>query len=145
MMVSMRKQRRLDLSAGFSLIEISVVILIIGILAATVGPATYRWLVKGRETSTKSSLNSIAQGINAYHAEIGSYPKELKDLVEKPSGTAGKKWSLPYLEKGLPEDAWNHEFQYKLTPGEEHPYELYSYGPNGPDAPSEEHISVWNS
>lgn len=144
MILSMRKNRA-DLVQGFSLIEISVVILIMGILLATVGPATYRWLVKGKENSARASLNAISQAINNYHAEIGSYPKELKDLVEKPSGAAGKKWSLPYLEKGLPEDPWNNEFQYKVTPGAEHPYELYSFGPNGSDAPAEEYIDAWKS
>lgn len=145
MLFSIHKKRRLDLVQGFSLIEISVVILIMGILLATVGPATYRWLVKGRENSTRASLNAVAQAINNYHAEIGSYPKELKDLVEKPTGAAGKKWTLPYLEKGLPEDSWNNEFHYKVTPGAEHPYELYSFGANGPDAPAEEHIDAWKS
>ena len=66
-------------------------------------------------------------------------------MVEKPAGAAGKKWSLPYLEKGLPEDPWGNEFQYKVTPGGEHPYELYSFGANGPDAPSEEYIDAWKS
>lgn len=145
MLLSMRKKRA-DLVQGFSLIEISVVILIMGILLATVGPATYRWLVKGKENSARASLNAISQAVNNYHAEIGSYPKELKDLVEKPSGAAGKKWSLPYLEKGLPEDPWGNEFQYKVTPGAEHAYELYSFGDKGPDVATEEdYISVWKS
>jgi general secretion pathway protein G len=129
---------------GFSLIELVVVILIMGILMATVGPAAYRWLTSGRENSAKTSLNALAQAIDAFHGELGSYPKALEDLVKKPSGPLGERWTSPYLQKGkLPQDPWGNDFQYKLTPGTEHPYELYSYGPNGPDAPAEEHIDVW--
>lgn len=143
MLITLNHHKR-SLKEGFTLIELVVVILIMGILMATVGPAAYRWLVTGKENSAKTSLNALAQAIDAFHAEIGSYPKELKDLVEKPSGSLGKNWTTPYLQKGkLPEDPWNNEFQYKLTPGAEHPYELYSFGENGPDAPAEEHIDVW--
>jgi general secretion pathway protein G len=137
-------QKREHLQQGFSLIELVVVILILGILAATVGPAAFRYLTSGRENSAKTSLNALAQAIDAFHGELGSYPKTLEDLVKKPSGPLGDRWTSPYLAKGkLPKDPWGRDFEYKLTPGAEHPYDLYSYGANGEDAPAEEHIDVW--
>lgn len=145
-MIIAQKRRRIIASEGFSLIELVVVILILGILAAVVGPAVFRAVAPARTGAAKSSLRALSQAIDTYQAEIGAYPKALEDLVEKPSGAAGKKWTAPYLKgKSIPEDPWGEPFQYKITPGSQHPYELYSYGgPNGPDTPAEERIDVWN-
>lgn len=139
------KRCRLNsLQEGFSFIEIIVVVLIMGLLLATVGPAAYSWLAKGKVSTTKTSLNALSQAIDAFHAELGSYPKALEDLIKKPSGPLGKNWTNPYLQKtSVPQDGWNHPFNYKVTPGAEHPYELYSDGPHGDAGPEEEHISVW--
>jgi general secretion pathway protein G len=143
MLLTLNKKEK-HLQQGFTLIELVVVILILGILAATVGPAAFRYLTSGRENSAKTSLNALSSAIDAFHGELGSYPKKLEDLVEKPSGPLGQKWTSPYLQKGkLPQDPWGQDFQYKLTPGAAHPYELYSYGASGEDAPPEEWIDVW--
>ncbi len=120
---------------GFSLIEIMVVIMIIGILAAVVVPNAYRWVISGRENAAKASIRALENAIDAYHGEKGSYPKTLEDLINaKP----------PYLKKAeVPKDPWGNDFQYKPTPGADHPYELYSYGPEGEAAPAEDRLDVW--
>ncbi len=144
-MVATHNQKKWQTAEGFSFIELVVVILILGILAATVGPATFRWLTTGRENTAKTSVRALAQAIDLYHSELGSYPKELEDLVRKPeSGPASKKWTASYLKgSNVPEDPWGNSFQYKVTPGAEHPYELYSYGEAGEGAPEEGRIDAW--
>ena len=144
-MLIAHNKKRWHSAPGFTFIELVVVILILGILAATVGPLVFRWIAPARAGAAKASLKAMSQAIDAYQAEIGSYPKSLEDLIRKPEGAAGKKWTSPYLKgKDIPEDPWSSPYEYKVTPGGEHPYELYSYGPNGPDSPQEEHINAWD-
>lgn len=139
----MRIHTRRHLQAGFTFMELVVAILILGLLAAIAVPSYLRFAETARENTTKANLKTTKNNINLFHMEHGQYPTKLEDLVERPKGEAGKGWK-PYLEK-FPKDGWNSEFYYKVTPGGSHPYELYSYGTNGPEgSTSEEHISVWD-
>lgn len=139
-----RLHKRL-LAPGFSIMEILVVVLIIGILVSLVGPAGWRIYRMVQRQATTRTLNTLSHAIDAFQAELGSYPKQLEDLVERPQGPLGKKWKEPYLTKTkIPDDAWGRPYFYKVTPGGKHPYELYSYGPSGEDAPAEEYISAWD-
>lgn len=133
------------LTRGFSLMEILVVVLIIGILVSLVGPAGWRIYRMVQRQATTRTLNTLQQSIDSFQAELGAYPKQLEDLVERPQGSIGKKWREPYLTKTkIPDDAWGNPYFYKVTPGGKHPYELYSYGPGGENAPAEEYISAWD-
>jgi general secretion pathway protein G len=145
MAYSMRSEQRTHLlKEGFTFLELIVVVLILGILLGLVGPNAFRYYRQSQENSTRTQLNSIKTAIDLYKAEIGSYPKQLEDLIRPPSGAAGKKWKEKFLEKDrIPTDAWGNEFVYRITSGGDKPYELYSYGSGGPEAPTEEHISVW--
>jgi len=131
--------------AGFSLMEIMIAITILGLIMAMVGPALQNTLRKGKVRTAKSSLKGFQSAIEEYQMEVGQLPQTLKDLIKKPREGA-KKWDGPYLKKTdeIPEDPFNNPYVYKLTPGAKHPYELYSRGPNGADAPKEEWISVWD-
>jgi len=138
------QKRASILKEGFTFLELIVVVLILGILLGLVGPNAFRYYRQSQQNSTRTQLNSIKTALDLYKAEIGSYPKQLQDLIERPSGPAGKKWKEKFLEKErIPNDAWGNEFVYKLSSGGDKPYELYSYGSGGPEAPSEEYISVW--
>ncbi len=136
--------KRSNLQEGFSLIEIMVAVLIMGILAAVVGAGTTAYLRRAAVNSTTASLNALSQALDMYKSDTGYYPKSLEELVEAPKGAQGKKWQGPYLSKAkTPQDGWKHDFYYKVTPGAKHPYDLHSYGPNGEESPEEEHLSVW--
>lgn len=138
----MKRLRRM-LRPGYSLMEIVIVLAIIGILLGVGVPMLMNRLDESRKSTAKLTLHGYKQAINTFYADTGSYPQELQDLMEKPSDERiAAKWASPYMEK-LSDDPWNHELHYERTPGGEHPYDLYSYGPNGEDAPEEEHISVW--
>lgn len=132
--------------AGFSLMEIMIAVTILGLVMAMVGPALQNTLKKGKIRTTKSTMRSFKDAIASYQMEVGQLPQTLKDLIKKPrEERAAKKWEGPYIEKeDIPEDPWGENFVYKLTPGSKHPYEMYSRGPNGAEAPKEEWISVWD-
>jgi general secretion pathway protein G len=116
------------LQSGMTFIELTIMILIIGILLAVVVPNANRWLGRGKEQATKSSLQVINNAVQEYQADTGQYPQSLEDLMHKPQDLSG--WNGAYIKgKTLPHDGWNQEFVYKVNPrGTQPPFELYSYG-----------------
>lgn len=139
MVISKRK-----MVPGFSLLEIVIAIALIALIVAVAGPRFYRTLAGGKKRATDSALKAAEQSIELFHADTSAYPSRLEDLVEKPADQKlSKNWEGPYITK-LPKDGWNNELVYQLNPkGSEHPYELYSWGPNGEGSPKEEWRSVW--
>ncbi len=136
---------------GFTLAEMMVVIAIIGIIMALVGPGIYSALKKAEIGSAKTLLKNIKSGVTRYQMDIHQWPAKLIDLVKKPKNLderLSKKWSGPYVgEQGIKEvplDPWDGKIEYKLTPNTSHPYELWSYGPNGKGSLKEEWINVWD-
>lgn len=143
-MLHRKIDKQMTLKSGFSLIEIMAVLVIIGLVMGIAINRGLAALRTGRENSTRANLKATASAIDMYHMIIGNYPKQLEDLVEKPKGPEGAKWKEKFLDK-IKQDAWSHDFYYKVTPKDKHPYELYSYGPSGPDAAdASEHIIVWD-
>lgn len=135
--------------AGFTLIEILIGLAIVALLMFTVGPALFRRLDKARIDTTKTTLKGIQAAIGHYNLDLGRYPETLRDLVVKPDDEQLASQGIwPYLEgqggTQTPVDAWKNKFEYQLTPGGEHEYELFSYGPKGKGSPREQRISVWN-
>ena len=134
---------------GFSLMEIMIAVMILGLVGAMVGPAMFKYFANAKKTTTTSTLKSVQSAINMYKMEVGQYPSKLTDLVQQPRGDDknSKKWNGPYMgtedNPVLPEDGYGNELKYKLTPGGKHPYELYSFGENE-NSPKEEWISVWD-
>ena len=123
--------------SGFTLIELMIGIVIIGIL---VGGAMYTAMTvmeNAKRSATKSTIQIIKMSLMNYKQEKGEYPKTLQDLLA--SGI------LP--GKKLPQDGWEKKFVYRVTPGDDakHPYELFSYGPDGPKGLKASRIDVWTT
>ncbi len=133
---------------GFTLIEILIAIAIVGIMAGISIPAYQTYMKNARKTSANSTLKILQLSINQFNMITGQYPRALKDLVRKPTydERVAKKWPGPLLkQKKVPDDPWGNRYQYKLTPGQKHPYELYSYGSDaGRSTPKDEWISAWD-
>lgn len=133
---------------GFSLMEVMIAVMIIGLLTVAVGIPFMNMYKKSQVTTTRDRLRGVQQAVNAYHLELHVYPDSLRDLIRKPlnSEVAGR-WDGPYLQVSdgeLPEDAWDKALVYKkLKPGSQPPYELYSWGPNGEGSPASEWVNVW--
>jgi general secretion pathway protein G len=127
---------------GFSLMEIMIAVTIMGLIMAMVVPAVNNSLKKAKKRTAVSSLRNFKNAITEYHNETHQYPTKLRDLIKKPTGLKG--WEEPYLAfEEIPQDPWGQDFKYKVTQGGKHPYELYSWGPNGQGSPKDEWINVW--
>ena len=137
--------QRAALRQGFSLFEIIIAITIVAVMMAVVVPGIQQWRGRAKKRATESALRTIAMNIEQYKTDTGQYPNGLHDLLYKPNeDKVARRWEGPYLNKESDlEDGWKQEVVYEKTPGGEHPYELYSWGPNGEGSPEEEWINIW--
>ena len=117
---------------GFTLLELLVVIVIIGLLAAYVGPKYFSQLGKSEVTIAKAQIEAFEKSLDTYRLDVGRYPSTeegMAALMAAPP-TAGVKWNGPYLKKGVPQDPWGQPYQYR-SPGSKGEYEIVSLGRDG--------------
>lgn len=123
---------RLRRQAGFTLIELLVVIVIIGLLAALVGPKLFGRVGKGKLATAQAQIELFGAALDNFRLDVGRYPTSeegLKALLVKPGGL--ESWDGPYLKKQeIPADPWGQPYLYK-SPGEHGEYDLLSYGADG--------------
>ena len=118
-------------SGGFTLLELLVVIVIIGLLAAYVGPKYFAQLGKSETTVAKAQIESFEKALDTYRLDVGRYPtteEGLKALLTKPP--TATRWNGPYLKKDVPQDPWGQPYVYR-SPGAKGEYEILSYGRDG--------------
>lgn len=128
----LRSCNRSRRSAGFTLIELMVVLVIIGVLGALIVPNVLDRADDARVTAAKTDIGNIHQALKLYKLDNLRYPSTeqgLQALVTKPStGPAPANWK-PYLEK-LPQDPWGQPYQY-LQPGVKGEVDIFSFGADG--------------
>jgi len=113
---------------GFTLMELLLVLVIIGLLAALVGPSLYQRIKPAKQSVARAQIDNFATAIDSYYIDTGKFPSTqegLKALRAKPEGSA--KWSGPYLKKEIPNDPWDTPYVYR-SPGRSGGYEITSYG-----------------
>lgn len=118
-------------ASGFTLLELLVVMVIIGMLAGFVAPKFFAQIGKSQVKTARAQIDALEKSLDQYRLDVGHYPTNeqgLLALMERPAGEA--KWSGPYLKKAVPQDPWSNNYVYKF-PGEHGEYDLISYGKDG--------------
>jgi general secretion pathway protein G len=128
---SMKQIKRYS-EAGFTLLELLVVLGIIAMLAGIVGPQVMKHMGESKVKAAKVQIEDLAATLDMYKLDLGTYPTSeegLKALVESPD--SAKRWNGPYLRKSkIPLDPWNNEYKY-VSPGEHGKFDLLSLGADG--------------
>ena len=118
--------------AGFTLVEILVVITIIGLIMALVGPRVLNYLAESKVKAARIQVESFASSLDLFYLDAGRYPSTsegLGALAQRPGGV--ETWNGPYLRTGaVPNDPWGHPYVYR-SPGEHGAYDIVSYGADG--------------
>lgn len=131
-------------AAGFTLLELLVVMVIIGMLAGFVAPKFFAQIGKSEVKTARAQIDALEKALDQYRLDVGRYPATeagLAALNERPAAEA--KWSGPYLKKAVPLDPWGRPYAYK-HPGEHGEYDLVSYGKDGQPGGSGEAEDITN-
>ena len=116
---------------GFTLLELLVVIVIIGLLTSFVGPRYFSQVGKSEIKTARAQIDALDKALDQYRLDTGHYPAMdhgLGALVSRPPNEA--KWDGPYLRKAVPQDPWGNAYVYRI-PGQHGEYDLVSYGRDG--------------
>jgi general secretion pathway protein G len=127
---------------GFTLIELIVVVVILALLAAVVGPKIAGKLSQSKDKVTKIQITQLEGALQYYSFEVGRYPataEGLEALVRNPGNSEA--WKGPYLEKDLPKDPWGKPYVYRC-PGTHGDFDLFSLGADGAEG-TEDDICSW--
>lgn len=125
-----RSRRRHE--RGFTLVEILVVITIIGLIMALVGPRVLHYLTESKAKAAKIQIESLGSALDLFYLDVGRYPNSsegLRALVQRPGNLSS--WNGPYLKGGVvPGDPWGNAYVYR-SPGQHGTYDVMSYGADG--------------
>ncbi|MBL8500132.1 MAG: type II secretion system major pseudopilin GspG [Nitrosomonas sp.] len=130
-MVQLVGQQKAKAVRGFTLLELLVVMVIIGLLAAYVGPKYFSQVGKSEIKMAQAQIDALEKALHQYRLDVGSYPgteQGLTALVTRPNNEV--RWQGPYLSKLPPADPWGRPYVYKY-PGERSEFDLLSYGKDG--------------
>jgi general secretion pathway protein G len=116
---------------GFTLLELLVVMVIIGLLAGYVGPKLFGQIGKSEVKVARAQVEGLVKALDQYRIDVGRYPSTtqgLAALVTRPDSEP--KWSGPYLAKAVPMDPWGKPYIYR-SPGQHGDFDLLTFGPDG--------------
>ena len=135
---------RSRLAAGFTLLEILVVLVIIGLLAGLVGPRLLSQLDRAKVTTAETQVRMLKGALETMRLDLGRFPSAeegLQILVTPPvDGAMRPRWRGPYLDGQVPMDPWSSPYQYDPRGRDTNPFALYSFGPDGRSAPANAYI-----
>ena len=130
--------------AGFTLLELLVVMVIIGLLAGYVGPKYFAQIGKSETKSARAQPDALSKSLDQYRLDTGHYPNNEQGLAALNTRPANEpKWEGPYLQKNVPLDPWGKPYVYK-QPGEHGEYDLLSYGKDAQPGGAAESADITN-
>ncbi|MBR0688906.1 type II secretion system major pseudopilin GspG [Bradyrhizobium manausense] len=131
-----RRRRKARGEAGFTLVEMLVVITIIGMIMALVGPRVLNYLSESKAKAAKIQIESFSSALDLYYLDLGRYPTSNEGLTGLTRSNNQAGWNGPYLRGGVvPNDPWGHGYVYR-SPGASAPYEIISLGSDGQEGGS---------
>jgi general secretion pathway protein G len=141
------QERPVKLIRGFTLTELLIVLVIVGLLAALVAPVLYQRINPAKESVARAQMESFMTALDSYFLDTGKFPSNQQGLAvlrTKPDGES--RWKGPYLKKELPDDPWGTPFVYR-SPGRNGGYEIISYGADGKEGGENDNsdINSWES
>ncbi len=131
-------------AAGFTLLELLVVMVLIGLLAGFVAPRYFAQVGKSQVKVARAQLDALDKALDQYRLDVGHYPtteQGLQALTTAPTGEQG--WAGPYLKKGVPADPWGRPYLYQ-QPGAHGDFDLMSYGKDGRQGGAGEDADITN-
>jgi general secretion pathway protein G len=133
---TVRTAERRHGEAGFTLVEMLVVITIIGLIMALVGPRVLTYLSDSKAKAAKIQIESFSSALDLYFLDLGRYPTSNEGLGALTQSNNAQGWNGPYLRGGVvPSDPWGHGYLYR-SPGERAPFEIISLGSDGQEGGS---------
>jgi general secretion pathway protein G len=126
----MRKKLLISNAEGFTLVELLVVMVIIGLLATLVAPGLFKQFGKSQHKAAIAQIASIEQGLDKFRLDTGRYPTTQEGLASLVTNPGIEKWDGPYIKSSLLVDPWNKPYQYQ-SPGTHGEFDLFSYGRDG--------------
>ena len=129
---------------GFTLLELLVVMVIIGLLAGYVGPRYFSQVGKSEIKTARAQIDAFEKALDTYRLDVGRYPNSeqgLAALFTRPQNES--RWDGPYLKKTPPADPWGNKYVYKY-PGEHGEYDLFSLGKDGRAGGGDENADITN-
>ena len=133
---------RCILSKGFTLTELLIVLVILGLLAAMVGPVLYQRINPAKQSVARAQIENFMSALDSYFLDVGSFPTSQQGLAAlrlRPEGVA--KWNGPYLKKEVPTDPWGNPFVYR-SPGRNGGYEIVALGADGKEGGENDNADI---
>lgn len=128
----MKGRRQLLRQDGFTLMELLVVILIIGLLTGIVAPRLLGQISKSEVTAARAQIAAFDKALQGYRIDMGRFPSSAQGLAALTAAPpAEKRWSGPYLQGDVPLDPWGRAYEYRTPGGKGHDYEIISLGRDG--------------
>lgn len=115
--------------AGFTILEIVIVFILLAGIMAFVGPKIFEQMGKAKSSEARIKIQTLAGQVELFRLEVGKYPANLQELVRAPGGSDGK-WNGPYAKEADLKDAWGNDYAYAV-PGQGKPFDLTSMGADG--------------
>ena len=129
---------------GFTLLELLVVLVILGLLVGVVAPRFFGQVGKSEMKVAKAQIKALEDALDQYRLDVGRYPASEQGLVALSTQPTGEsRWQGPYLKKAVPNDPWGNPYQYR-SPGEHGELDLYSLGKDGQPGGSGEAADITN-
>lgn len=137
----MAEKRRQPRRRSFTLIELMIVVIILGLLSGIVVPRYMKHLVRAKQQTARTQIGALSQAIGDYHMDMDEYPKDLNALIQSPGSD---KWDGPYLKPArIPLDPWGDAYHYD-SPGKNSEFDLYSYGKDKAPGGDKENVDITN-